>query len=77
MCLTSASRAFKFTLKKFGGKVPTYDEEFCSAMTAYGSFLNSFGETVEAANLDRTYGGLCEQKPGDASCPPTQSGGSK
>ena len=60
MSLTSASRAFKFALKKYGGARPTaYDEAFCGALGAYRDFLSSFGETVEATNLDRSYGTTC------------------
>ena len=64
MCLTSASRAFKFTLKKYGGKLPkTYDGDVCESMQAYSGYLLSFGETVEATNLDRTYGTICGDGP--------------
>jgi len=63
MALTSAFHAFKSALKKFKGKAPTYDENFCSAYQLYSVFLASFGETVEAANLDRLYGPICEKKP--------------
>jgi hypothetical protein len=67
MSLTSASRAFKFALKKYGGARPTaYDDAFCGSLTAYRDFLSGFGETVEATNLDRNYGPACEGGP-----PPT------
>jgi len=63
MSLTSASRAFKFTLKKFKGRMPTNDESFCNALSAYSTFLASFGETVESTNLDLSYGSICNGPP--------------
>jgi len=65
MCLMSSSRAFKFSLAKFNGRWPTYDEEFCEAMNAYSGFLMQFGETVEASNLERTYGPVCQEPPAE------------
>lgn len=63
MCLTSASRAFKFTLKKFKGKQPLYDSSFCEAFSAYSMYLAGFGERVESTSLDRVYGSTCENPP--------------
>lgn len=63
MCLTSAFKAFQFTMKRFKGAKPTYDEAFCSAFNIYTAFLASFGETIEAANLERLYGTTCKQAP--------------
>jgi len=63
MCLTSAFKAFMFTLEKFKGQRPTYDEAMCTAYQVYSTFLASFGEVIESANLDRIYGPICEKKP--------------
>ncbi|MDP8255346.1 MAG: hypothetical protein P9M14_06320 [Candidatus Alcyoniella australis] len=67
MCLTSASRAFKFTLNKFNGRPPSsYDEPFCTAQAAYVGFLLRFGETVEAVSIERSYGTVCSEAPAAA-----------
>jgi len=74
MCLTSAFRAFQFTLKRFKGARPTYDEAFCSALNVYSAFLASFGETIESTNLDRLYGPVCKEAPKAPAPPPTSTG---
>ena len=62
MCLSAASRAFKFVLKKYGGKAPTaYDEDFCKAFNSYWNYLDRFGQLVQARSLENHYGSACPQ----------------
>jgi len=60
MCLSAASRAFKFVLKKYGGKAPTsYDEDFCKAFNNYWTYLDRFGQLVQAKSLENRFGSAC------------------
>ncbi len=60
MCLSAGSRAFKFVLRKHGGKMPpANDELFCRVFNAYWNYLDGFGQVVEAKSLENKYGALC------------------
>ena len=60
MCLSAGSRAFKFVLKRYGGKPPaSYDQDFCKAFNAYWTYLDSFGQLIQAKSLENQYGHVC------------------
>jgi hypothetical protein len=62
MALSAGSRAFKFVLKKYGGRLPpTGDKEFCNVFNAYWGYLDIFGELIQRQSLDKRYGSACPQ----------------
>ncbi len=60
MTLAAGNRAFKFALRRRGGKAPTaYDEDFCRVFNAYWNYLDGFGQTVQAKALDNRFSHVC------------------
>jgi hypothetical protein len=60
MALSAGSRAFKYQLKRFGGKPPAgFDQGFCKVFNAYWNYLDSFGELITAKDLENRYGRIC------------------
>jgi len=60
MCLSAASRAFKFVLRQSGGNMPAANDlNFCKVFNAYWNYLDGFGQAVEAKSLENQFGSLC------------------
>lgn len=60
MCLAGANRAFKYILKRYGGKPPaSYDENFCKVFNAYWNYLDGFGQLIQAKALENRFGTIC------------------
>lgn len=67
MCLSAGSRAFKFVLKRYGGKAPAgYDADFCKVFNAYWTYLDSFGQLIQAKSLENQFGYICPAEGGNA-----------
>jgi hypothetical protein len=73
MALAAGSRAFKFVLKKYGGRPPSgYDEEFCTVFNRYWNYLDTFGQLVQRKSLENQYEQYCPQGGGNAAAAPAQ-----
>ncbi|MBZ0270784.1 hypothetical protein K8I61_02020, partial [bacterium] len=62
MALAGGSRAMKFVLRQYGGKMPPPgDANFCKVFNAYWNYLDGFGQKVEAKAMENKFGATCPQ----------------
>ncbi len=62
ICLTYASHAFNYVLKKYEQDSKTHQEDFCTTLDAYTAFLVGFGEIAENRQMTNLYEPRCKDK---------------
>jgi len=63
ICLTSASQAFKYALKKYEREGSSFQPTFCSTLETFTAFLSSFGELAEASHFNELHAPKCSRGP--------------